>query len=182
MVHGLAAQSGGALLLASAPGEGTRAEIWIPAAGETAPPTRDMETPHVSNNRSATILLVDDEDLVRMGTAELLKDLGHVIIEATSAAHAIDLLRNGATPDLLITDYLMPGMRGTDLAVEVGRLQPDLPILLLTGYANLAGHQLADLPLLPKPFRQAELAARIAALLDKRAKAGVDRRELRSAE
>ncbi|USI71436.1 response regulator [Sphingomonas morindae] len=182
MVHGLAAQSGGALLLHSAPGQGTRAEIWLPIAEGHAEQLGAAGPGEVPRTRRATILLVDDEDLVRAGTAEMLADLGHHVIEAHSAAQALELVRGGEAPDLVITDYLMPGMNGADLAAELRRLHPTLPIMLATGYANLAGNQMASLPLLPKPFRQAELAARLVQLLEPRPRAAATRVRLRSIE
>jgi PAS domain S-box-containing protein len=166
MVHGLAAQSGGALRLSSTPGQGTRAEVWLPVASEAADRAGGTAGPVPPKVKPAVILLVDDEELVRMATADMLADLGHQVIEASSGAQALELLRGGAMPDLMITDYLMPGMTGADLAAEAQTLRPALPILLATGYANLAGQQMANLPLLPKPFRQNELAARIADLID----------------
>jgi len=165
MVHGLAAQSGGALIMSSAPGKGTRAEIWLPVAAEEADRAGSVAAPAAARTRPVTILLVDDEELVRMATADMLSDLGHGVVEAASGAHALELLREGLMPELVVTDYLMPGMTGADLAAEIEVLRPGVPILLATGYANLAGHQMANLPLLPKPFRQAELAARIAELI-----------------
>jgi CheY-like chemotaxis protein len=115
--------------------------------------------------RPITILLVDDEALVRAATVDMLTDLGHQVIEAGSGAQALELLRTGALPDLVITDYLMPAMNGAELAREIRATAPRLPVLLATGYAKLAGHAMADLPLLPKPFRQAELAATIERLV-----------------
>ncbi|MCW3797918.1 response regulator [Sphingomonas sp. BN140010] len=165
MVHGLAAQSGGALLLHSEPGQGTRAEIWLPAASTRADGLAGSPTPSTPRTRPLCVLLVDDEELVRLGTAEILHDLGHQVVEAGSGSQALELLRTGTEPDLVITDYLMPGMTGTELAAEIRRERPQLPMLLATGYANLAGDEMASLPLLTKPFRQAEVAARIAELM-----------------
>jgi len=165
MVHGLAAQSGGALLLHSEPGDGTRAEIWLPAASTRADGTAASPAGSVPRTRPLCVLLVDDEELVRLGTAEILHDLGHQVVEAGSGSQALELLRTGTEPDLVITDYLMPGMTGTELAAEIRRERPRLPMLLATGYANLAGDEMASLPLLTKPFRQAEVAARIADLM-----------------
>ncbi len=178
MVHGLAAQSGGALLLSSAPGLGTRAEIWLPVATEEAGRAGAGGTSAVPRTRSATILLVDDEELVRMATADMLADLGHKVVEASSGARALELLREGVEPDLVVTDYLMPGMTGADLAAEIIAMRPGTKVLLATGYANLAGHQMANLPLLPKPFRQAELAVRIAELIEPGGQAPQGRRNL----
>ena len=165
MVHGLAAQSGGGLTLDSTPGRGTRAEIWIPVATGPAARAPNAAALPMKQTRPLLVLLVDDEELVRIGTADMLADLGHRVVEAFSGTHALELLRTGAEPDLVVTDYLMPGMTGAELAEAIRRIRPSLPILLVTGYANLAGDQMANLPLLPKPFRQAELAARIAEMV-----------------
>jgi PAS domain S-box-containing protein len=163
MVHGLAGQSGGALRLASAPGEGTTAEIWLPIADDPADRIGSVNEEPVPT-RPLAILLVDDEELVRTGTAEMLAELGHHVIQAGSGAAALLQLEECSSLDLVITDYLMPGMTGAELAAEIQKRRPSLAILLATGYATLAGDQMASLPLLPKPFRQHELAARIAAL------------------
>jgi PAS domain S-box-containing protein len=165
MVHGLAAQLGGALVLSSRPGVGTRAEIWLPVANEQADVGRPSGRLSGTGFRSVTILLVDDEALVRAATVDMLTDLGHQVIEASSGVQALEMLRTGANPDLVITDYLMPAMNGADLAREIRGRWPELPILLATGYASLAGNAMADLPLLPKPFRQSELAATIERLV-----------------
>jgi PAS domain S-box-containing protein len=172
MVHGLAAQSGGTLTLASTPGAGTRAEIWLPVASEQAETPTPSARGEPVRSRPVTILLVDDEALVRTTTAGMLTDLGHRVIEAGSGAQALaclERLSDGACPDLVITDFLMPAMNGAELAREIRARHPDLPILLATGYASLTGNAMADLPLLPKPFQQAELAATIARLIAGRA-------------
>ena len=166
MVYGFAAQLGGALRLSSVPGAGTTAELWLPVSDESATaggPERRVARPAL---RTANILLVDDEDLVRMGAADMLTDLGYNVVEARSGEEALELLRGReADFDLLITDYLMPDMTGSDLAEAVRREQPKLPMLLITGYTNLAEGVAADLPRLAKPFRQDDLAAQVAALI-----------------
>lgn len=167
MVHGLAAQSGGALVLSSRPGAGTRAEIWLPVASEQAELRHAARRAAVvaAASRPVFILLVDDEPLVRATTVAMLSDLGHRVLEAGSGAQALDLLGAGESPDLVITDYLMPAMTGAELAREIRARKPGLPILLATGYASLAGNVTTDLPLLPKPFEQAELAATVDRLI-----------------
>lgn len=165
MVHGLAAQSGGTLLLMSQPAVGTQAEIWLPVADAPAVRIEGLSSQTPQATRAATILLVDDEELVRAGTADMLASLGHRVVQARSGNEALGLVDSRPDVDLMITDYLMPGMNGADLAAEASRRRPGLPILLATGYANLAGGQMPNLPLLAKPFRQAELAARLARLL-----------------
>ena len=183
MVHGLAAQSGGGLILSSTPGVGTRAEIWLPVANEQADRRAGAAPPPAIAARPATILLVDDEAIVRAATVGMLADLGHQVIEAGSGAQALELLRTGAAaPDLVITDYLMPIMNGAELAREIRALRPGLPILLATGYASLAGNTMADLPLLPKPFRQSELAATVERLVTPPARTGARPPRLQAVE
>jgi signal transduction histidine kinase/ActR/RegA family two-component response regulator len=169
MVHGLAAQLGGILNLKSSPGAGTTAEIWLPKANEQAR-ADDLELRAPARApRQATILLVDDEELVRIGTAEMLGDLGYEVIEASSAAEALRLLRSGDAPDLMITDYLMPGMNGAELIEHARPLAPSTRLMLITGYSNVAEGPAASVPRLAKPFRQADLAEMVAGLLTQEA-------------
>ena len=115
MVHGLAAQSGGALLLSSKPGSGTRAELWLPVADEKAAASEQTQAEAIPAARPSTVLLVDDEELVRIGTAEMLMDLGYSVVQASSGAEALGLLRRGEIEiDLLVSDYLMPGIGGAE--------------------------------------------------------------------
>ena len=167
MVHGLAAQSGGTLTLSSTPGRGTTAELWLPIADEAASASEQTQIESVLAARPATVLLVDDEELVRIGTAEMLIDLGYSVVQAGSGVEALGILRKGEVEiDALVTDYLMPVMSGADLVREAHGLRPDLPALLITGYTNLAQGPGAELARLTKPFRQAELAMRMADLLE----------------
>ena len=106
---------------------------------------------------------MDDEELVRLSTADMLNDLGYAVIEASSAEVALDFLRSGKHFDLLITDHLMPGMNGTDLAWTIRTAQPDVPVLIVSGYAERMGIE-PDLPRLTKPFRKDELAETLAQL------------------
>ena len=162
MVHGLASQLGGALTIASKPGVGTNIDLWLPVtaegeAMEKAPP------PNATLDHSGVALLVDDEALVRASTAHMLGELGYEVVEAASADEALRLLEAGDDFDLMVTDHLMPGMTGADLAHEVRYRRPALPVLIISGYAEEDGIE-PDLPRLTKPFRQNELAARIEAL------------------
>jgi signal transduction histidine kinase/CheY-like chemotaxis protein len=165
MVHGLAAQLGGTLHLRSKPGEGTTAEMWLPAAREPAGREEPEQAPLVIARRAATILLVDDEDIVRRATADMLSDIGYTVIEAASGAEALRLVRDGAACEILVSDYLMPGMNGVDLIRHVRELQPSLPAMLISGYSTIAEGSGSELPRLAKPFRQADLARSIAQLL-----------------
>ena len=173
MVHGLAAQSGGALRIRSKVGKGTTAELWLPVADGRAEKHDDADQQLPTQPRRASILLVDDEDLVRAATTEMLREMGHTVLAANTGSAAIEQLASGKDIDLLITDYLMPGMRGSELIEEARRLRPGLKALLLTGYANLAKGEAAGLPRLAKPFREADLARTVATLLaDERRPAG----------
>jgi len=165
MVHGLAAQLGGVLNIRSRPGEGTTAEIWLPEAPEAAS-SQDLEArPLVGAPRQATILLVDDEELVRVATADMLGDLGYEVIQANSGAEALRLLRLGDEPDLMITDYLMPGMNGVQLIENARGIAPAMQVMLITGYSTVAEGPGASVARLAKPFRQSDLAALVADLL-----------------
>jgi signal transduction histidine kinase len=165
MVHGLAAQLGGMLDLKSTPGSGTTADIWLPVAAEPAG-TEEPDSPlPVRARRCASILLVDDEELVRSGTAEMLADLGYEVIEANSGAQALHLLRAGERPELMITDYLMPGMNGIQLIEEAAGLAPAMQAALITGYSTIAEGPGTQVPRLAKPFRQGDLAKFVADLL-----------------
>jgi CheY-like chemotaxis protein len=163
MVHGLAAQSGGALALSSRPGEGTRIDIWIPETerlAEAAIPTIGQEIDSGALTVSPrTVLVVDDDVLVCAGTAAMLEDLGHTVLEAHSGAEGLVLLKSGRQIDLLITDQLMPKMTGTELIQIVRERWPDLHCILATGYAEqpVGLNPITGLPRLAKPFRQEEL-------------------------
>ncbi|MDP9085231.1 MAG: response regulator, partial [Pseudomonadota bacterium] len=165
MVHGLAAQLGGMLTVTSAPGAGTTAEILLPTTTEMPGETdRDDADLMVAAGR-ATILLVDDEELVREGTAEMLRDIGYQLLTAASGGEALSLLRADNGIELIVSDYLMPGMNGVDLIQRARSIAPEVPALLITGYSNIASGPGAELPRLAKPFRQVDLAARVAELL-----------------
>jgi CheY-like chemotaxis protein len=166
MIHGLAQQLKGALRLSSEVGRGTCAELWLPvAAGDAAAPAGDVAAAAAPGRRGATLLLVDDDFLIRMSTASLLEDLGYVVLKAASGAEALEALKAGAKIDLLVTDYAMPGMTGLQLAEKARALHPGLPILLATGYADLPARSALDVPRLSKPYRQSELAQVIDTLL-----------------
>jgi len=156
MAHGLASQLGGALTLSSAPGQGTSVELWLPVSPK--PLRRDEGRPEVRRHAAAgTILLVDDEPLVRASTADMLVEMGYGVIEASSAKEALQRLDDTAI-EMVVSDHLMPGLTGTDLAEVIRDCWPGMPVLIISGYADLEGMP-PDLARLSKPFRQADLAA-----------------------
>lgn len=162
MVHGLASQLGGALSISSKIDVGTIIDLWLPVTSDAAEAEPELVAPHPAEH-SGTALLVDDEELVRASTASMLSELGYQVLEADSADAAAEVMAGDAEIDLLVTDYLMPGATGAELARDARRLRPSLPVLIISGYAE-AGGIAPNLARLTKPFRQDELAAKIAAL------------------
>jgi PAS domain S-box-containing protein len=163
MVHGLAAQLDGRMAISSSPGEGTTIDLWLPVSLIGA---EDNERPAGTSPKPSdcgTALLVDDEDLVRMSTAAMLMDLGYSVVEASSAEEALRLVDEGVRPDVLVTDHLMPGMTGVELAHDLRARQPELPVLIVSGYAEAEGIA-PGIPRLTKPFRNSELASSLSAL------------------
>jgi CheY-like chemotaxis protein len=108
-----------------------------------------------------TVLVIDDEVLITMGTATMLEDLGHTAVEAYSGSQALAHLRSRSDVDLVITDHGMPGMSGLELARTIRATWPNLPIILATGYSELPNGDNQSLPRLTKPFSQDDLAASI---------------------
>jgi PAS domain S-box-containing protein len=166
MVHGMAEQSGGRLILKSQKDKGTTADLWLPVS-EPEPESLSPDVPAIpehlqESGGSLVVLAVDDDALVLMNTAALLEDLGHSVIEASSGKEALEVLRRGTSVDLIITDHAMPKMTGVQLAAEVNAGWPGLPIILATGYAELPSGVSVTLPRLAKPFWQVDLARVIA--------------------
>ncbi|MBY0138843.1 response regulator, partial [Methylorubrum populi] len=171
MIHGLASQSGGTMSVSSQIGQGTTVQLWLPAAGQVIDTSlRDRGEAAASDqlDRSAAlrILLVDDDGLVRSGTAEMLDDLGHLVVDAETGSEALERLaacEDGF--DLVITDQAMPGMSGAELIRRIKVAHPHLPVLLASGYADLTEEKQAeDWPRISKPFRQGDLASAIAGI------------------
>ncbi|WP_438752284.1 PAS domain S-box protein [Pararhizobium sp. O133] len=158
MVQGLMAQSGGRLVVKSRQGMGTTAELWLPVADVVDESSLiPVEQPEIAPARPLTVLAVDDDGLVLMNTVLMLEDLGHRPIEAHSGEKALEILKAGPLPDVVITDHAMPHMTGAELATRIGDLYPDLKVILATGYAELPDGINIDLPRLAKPFTQRQL-------------------------
>jgi CheY-like chemotaxis protein len=139
-------------------------ELWLPISPFAAEGDNPAPDRRSAPQARGTALLVDDEDLVRMSTADMLLELGYEVVEAQSAEQALRLVSGGLHPDLVVTDHLMPGISGVDLARDLRGRWPDLPVLIVSGYAEVEGLA-PGLPRLSKPFRSAELAKSLAALM-----------------
>ena len=163
MVYGFAKQSNGAFRLASRLGEGTVAEIWLPRAPAQEPKVRAGKAerkPKSAPVPNLGILLVDDHAEVRTTTAALLEDMGHRVVQQPSGRDALEALRAGkCSCDLMITDYAMPHLSGTEFLREARELCPGIPALIITGYAEAEaiGDRAEDVEVLQKPFNAAAL-------------------------
>jgi signal transduction histidine kinase len=166
MVDGLVAQSGGAMRIQSQLGVGTTIELWLPVSdGQPTEHPRRAAAPRVDGVRPCRVLLVDDDPIVASGTAAMLEDLGHVAIDVSSGAQALELLADDPDIDLVITDHAMPEMTGGELAVAIKRRWPGLPVALVSGYTELPGELHPDLPRLAKPYKQEDLARLLSSLV-----------------
>jgi PAS domain S-box-containing protein len=164
MIHGLALQLKGRLQLKSEWGSGTTAELWMPVAIDAATPQPPADI-HVDigaeqHSGSKRILLVDDDALIAMSTADMLTDLGHDVVETHSGKEALEVFAVGSF-DLIITDYSMPGMNGGELSRAVRELVPRMPILVASGYADLPTGFDLKVARLAKPYTQEQLAFEI---------------------
>ncbi|HYI42362.1 MAG TPA: ATP-binding protein, partial [Sphingomicrobium sp.] len=173
MVHGLAAQSSGGLWITSEVGRGTLVELWLPL-GKGMPAADDKPADEMPETITPLkILLVDDEDLVRAATADMLLDVGHTVHQAHSGPAAISIFESDPTYDLLVTDYAMPLMSGAALIRRVKELSPDIGALLVTGYASATTDVPKEVPRIEKPFRAIELIRKIESV-SRPVRAGID--------
>ena len=159
-IHGFAAQSGGRAELASTEGEGTTVSIVLPRSDK--PVTESAESGAELNlPEGVRVLLVEDNPQVRAFAEDLLRDLGCEVISAESGDSALALLKE-SVPDVVLTDIVMPGMNGIELAAEINRDWPGLPVLLATGYSEQAAQRAQSLPIILKPYSTGDLGAALA--------------------
>jgi len=163
-VYGMAQQSGGAAQVRSEQGAGTTVEIWLRACAADAPQAPARARAHAATG--ARILVVEDDDVVRTSVAESLQALGHRVTQAANGAEALGQLGQ-ERPELMITDYLMPGMTGLELMLQARGLYPGLPMIIVTGYADMKAIEevLGQDILLRKPFQLAELESSVESAL-----------------
>ena len=174
MVYGFARQSGGTLQLDSAPGSGTTVTLLFPLLGRPSRPGEsafpgEEDLPAHGAWENEEILVVEDDDAVREIVVEMLRDLGFRTREAGTGQEALALLEAEA-PDLVLSDVVLPGGQdGAQLAREVSRLHPHLPVLLMSGYPREAlAHRegMGEVELLSKPYSKVALGRAVARLLD----------------
>ncbi|WP_244561065.1 hybrid sensor histidine kinase/response regulator [Azospirillum oryzae] len=175
MVHGLATQSGGGVELDSRQGLGTTVTLYLPRADQEADaPSAGTAAPRAPEKtagdaagigKGCAVLLVDDEELVRSATAGYLEQAGFAVREAADGAAALSLLDHGFRPDVIVTDHMMPGMTGLEMARTLRARRVATPILMVTGYAedltSTAAAQEVDLTVLSKPIEPSRLVRSI---------------------
>jgi PAS domain S-box-containing protein len=169
MVHGLAEQSGGKLTLESTPGTGTTALLWLPATdvvpqAAVKKPEAPPLPPRGAFDR-ATILVVDDDELVRVSTSAMVEEAGFDVIEAADAFRALEVLSSSTPVSVMLTDQAMPGLNGLQLTAAAKKLRPDLPVILATGFAELPKDAQGVFRRLAKPYRLVDLLDAVTAAL-----------------
>jgi PAS domain S-box-containing protein len=162
MVYGFVKQSGGHIKVYSEEGQGTTIKIYLPPARETDQALGITPVASIEGGQE-TILIVEDDALVRNFVTSQLNSLGYTTLVASNAAEALALIEQGAALDLLFTDVVMPGaMNGRQLAEEVVKRRPSVKVLFTSGYTENAifhhGRLDPDIILLPKPYRKSDLA------------------------
>ncbi|MEZ3187275.1 response regulator [Pseudomonas sp. LM13] len=162
-VFGFAKQSGGGARIESREGVGTTVKVFLPrtSAPRQPEPASAASSGSAASNNQHCILLVDDDHSVREVTAQMLENLGFTVIAADSGDDALQLLTQGAEVDLLLADFAMPGMNGGELARAVRVRHPELPVVFVTGYAELCELGLEGYSIIQKPFREEQLANKL---------------------
>lgn len=172
-VYGFIRQSNGHVKIYSEAGHGTTIKIYLPRWwGEAPPPPpRAMASPLAGGRPGEVVLVVEDEDRVRTFTSEALRELGYTVLQAATGTEALSLLDSGQAVTLLLTDIVMPGMTGRELADRALALRPGLKVVYMTGYTrNAVVHNGVLDPgtnFLPKPFSVDQLASKLRDVLDR---------------
>ncbi|SQF98087.1 PAS/PAC sensor hybrid histidine kinase [Paucimonas lemoignei] len=160
-VFGFAKQSGGGVMIESELGVGTKVMVYLPSVGkpQDMPDEEVAAPPLVRPSGSRTILLVDDDPAVRSVTLQMLQSLGYAVRQAGSGLQAMEMLDSGI--DLVLTDFAMPGMTGGELASLVHQQYPDMPVLFVTGYADIDVLGLEGSSVVQKPFNEGDLISKL---------------------
>ena len=168
-VHGIAIHAGGSVQVDTAPGRGTTVSVFFPVAAGAAVDDRPGRSADSHPPHGATLLLVEDEEAVRRMTTEMLSREGYRVLPAATATEARAIFaRHASEIDLLLTDVVMPGMHGPDLAALLLQERPDLPVLFVSGYSEMAPAPMLALPrsaFVGKPFTIEALTTAITDLL-----------------
>jgi CheY-like chemotaxis protein len=169
-VYGIVKQSGGSIEVSSALGQGTTFKIYLPRIEGVAERLEPISTPNVPLHGSETILLVEDEEMVRALAQAILARNGYTVLAAKNVTDALRFAQEGAQPiHLLLTDTIMPGMNGPELAQQILALRPAMKVLLMSGYTDrVLSSTTAWEPgtaFLQKPFTPQTLADKVREIL-----------------
>jgi CheY-like chemotaxis protein len=172
MVYGFVRQSGGQIRVYSEIDKGTTMCLYLPRYTGSVSETTNTETATAEFGSGETILVVDDEETVRMLMAEALEEQRYRILQAHNGASALAILESNARIDMMVTDVGLPGgLNGRQVADRARQIRPDLSVLFVTGYAEnavISTHLAAGMSVLAKPFAMSSLAAKVRELLDNR--------------
>ena len=177
VVHGIIKSHSGAILVESEPGRGTTFQIYLPAARLAARKESSQPAPAIPHGHGERILFVDDEPIVGRSTEELLKRLGYAVTRCGQSEEALARFRQAPQDfDLIITDWAMPGMSGTELVSAMKEVRPDIPMLLVSGFVGALVEETAKMmgigEVLVKPVNPELLAQAADLVLSRAAKAG----------
>ena len=175
-VYGIVKQSEGYIRVVSAPGEGTTFSVYLPAAEGEEPETNE-DRPEAEDGGPAgkgTILPAEDEEMVRELAVEIFQGAGYTVLDARNGAAALAICdRHEGGIDLLVTDLVMPGMSGIELARRVCDSRPGIPVLFMSGYAEDARERLGGLDdgrdFLQKPITPTKLSRKVREIFSERA-------------
>jgi len=175
-VYGIVKQSGGYIRVVSAPGEGTTFSVYLPAAEGEEPETEEdrQEAERGDPAGRRTILLAEDEEMVRELAIEIFRRAGYTVLDAPNGAAALAISdRHQGSIDLLVTDLVMPGMNGIELARRVCDSRPGIPVLFMSGYSEDAKERIGKLDdtrdFLQKPITPTNLTRKVRGIFSERA-------------
>jgi PAS domain S-box-containing protein len=168
-VYGIVADAGGNVQIYSEPQLGTTIKVQLPAT-TAAPGTKVEHREPLLPARGETVLVVEDEDSVRRVTRRILINAGYEVLTATNAEEALEVcMQRGSTVDLMLTDVIMPGMLGPELAARVSVLRPGMPVVFMSGYSDQLVEHTTDtgeeIPLVEKPFTAESLLRGVGSVL-----------------
>ena len=171
-VYGFVKQSGGHVTIYSEPGEGTTVKLYLPRFFAAAKEESETEASTGSEAAGETILVIEDDNEVRAYVVEVLRGLNYRVFDARDAGGALDIFdKHGDEIDLLLTDVVLPGMNGRQIADEIVARQSNIKVLYMTGYSRNAivhqGRLNPGVEVIQKPLTQESLAAKIREILER---------------